>query len=112
MGPVSTNLYKRSGHHHTALPKLQIKMGDKAVIAKPNLRNLLWSSTKRSLAVGVVSGILVSVAFKFLIMDKKKKMYEDYWASYDPNPQFERMARAGCFKWINEKVEEGADLEE
>lgn len=37
-------------------------------------------------------------AFKFLVVDKRKKKYEEFYKNYDAEKEFERMRKAGVFQ--------------
>ncbi|GLH04811.1 hypothetical protein R5R35_010137 [Gryllus longicercus] len=66
-------------------------------LAKPQLRGLLNSSIKKNLSVAIVLSIISGIAWKVGVCDVRKKLYADFYRTYDAEADFQRMKNAGVF---------------
>ncbi|GFY74663.1 cytochrome c oxidase subunit 6C [Trichonephila inaurata madagascariensis] len=75
----------------------ELAMSSSAVqkLAKPQLRGLFRSYLQKHLTIAIVSGIAGSIAWKFLVMDPRKKAYAEFYKTYDPDAEYKRMKEAG-----------------
>merc|ERR1712138_347331 len=74
MGVLSKVEIQQEETQQNQVSSIKFNMSDKvAVVAKPQMRNLLWSVTKRNLAVAVGVGIAVSLPSNCLSWTKRER---------------------------------------
>ncbi|XP_043488034.1 cytochrome c oxidase subunit 6C-like [Polistes fuscatus] len=64
-------------------------------LPKPNLRNLLLRKMKIAFIGMAVSSTITTLAYKVFIGDARKKKYEDFYRTYDPEASLKRMCESG-----------------
>ncbi|KAG8310501.1 cytochrome c oxidase subunit 6C [Homalodisca vitripennis] len=72
-------------------------MATKAV-AKPQLRRLLETNIKRNLTIAIGLSFVAGAAYKWGVLEARKKKYAEFYKNYDADKEFERMKKAGVFQ--------------
>ncbi|KYN32004.1 Cytochrome c oxidase subunit 6C [Trachymyrmex septentrionalis] len=67
-------------------------------IVKPQLRHLLTAQIKKNLVTMMVVSISAGVAYKILVVDKRKQRYADFYRTYDAEKQLKIMNEAGLMQ--------------
>ncbi|RXG68041.1 cytochrome c oxidase subunit 6C-1 [Armadillidium vulgare] len=67
-------------------------------LAKPKMRGLLATQITKNITVACILGVVSAVAWKFGIMEPRKKRYADFYKTYDADADFERMRKLGLFQ--------------
>ena len=80
-----------------------------ARLAKPELRGHLMKKTKLHLFLAIAGGMGSTALYHFLVTKPRKDAYRSFYATYDPEKDFERMRRAGVFKCCPLEGEGGDD---
>ncbi|KAI4497130.1 hypothetical protein M0802_007876 [Mischocyttarus mexicanus] len=65
------------------------------VLPKPNLRNLLLRKVKIAFVGMVIFSSITTLSYKIFIGDARKKKYEDFYKTYDPEASLKRMCDSG-----------------
>ena len=71
--------------------------GTVAKIAKPMLRGHLVKNIKKEIIGSLIFATVNALLWKHFVIDARKQAYKDFYATYDPDKDFERMRRAGIF---------------
>ncbi|KAJ3648649.1 hypothetical protein Zmor_020437 [Zophobas morio] len=66
-------------------------------IPKPKMRGLLMDQIKRNLILTFINMIISGLAFKFGYVERRKKIYADFYKNYDIECEFHRIRRKGLF---------------
>ena len=74
--------------------------GAVAKVGKPVLRGHLNSSIKRNLIGAFLFGTVNATLWWYFVCENRKQVYRNFYATYDPDKEFERMKKAGIFKGI------------
>ena len=69
-----------------------------ARLAKPDMRGHLAKKLKLHLFLAIAGGIASTGVYHMLVTKPRKDAYRNFFATYDPDKDFERMKRAGLFK--------------
>ena len=69
-----------------------------ARLAKPDMRGHLAKKIKLHLFLAMGGGVASTALYHFLVTKPRKDAYRNFYATYDPEKDFERMRRAGLFK--------------
>ena len=69
-----------------------------AKLAKPQLRGYLVSRIKRTFVEAFTFATLTGIGWYFWVVKPRKDAYREFYANHDPDKEFERMRKAGCFK--------------
>jgi len=75
------------------------------VIAKPQMRGLLASWTKKNVSALLVGSTLIGVAYYYFVGVRRKKAYAEFYKNYDDAKAFEEMKKLGIFRSVNCKGE-------
>merc|ERR1711874_573297 len=75
--------------------------------SKPVLRNLLLDKTKKDFLLALGVSIAVAAAYKFGVQEPRRKLFSDFYKTYDIEKDYARMKKAGVFQSINTMIEEG-----
>ncbi|XP_043462338.1 uncharacterized protein LOC122498599 [Leptopilina heterotoma] len=73
-------------------------------IAKPVMRGMCISYIKKGIIGAVSASIVAGVAFKFLFMDSRRKIYDDFYATYDKHAAVQRLNRSGFMSSSPENI--------
>ena len=71
-----------------------------AKLPKPVMRKYLNSSIKRNIFGAFAFATVNTVLWWYFVCESRKKVYRDFYATYDPDADFERMKKTGVFKGI------------
>ena len=69
-----------------------------ARLAKPDMRGHLAKKLKLHLFLAIAGGIASTGVYHMLVTKPRKDAYRNFFATYDPDKDWERMKRAGVFK--------------
>ncbi|KAG7493592.1 cytochrome c oxidase subunit 6C-1 [Solea senegalensis] len=69
-------------------------------LPKPLMRGLLARRLKFQLPMAFVASFLVAYGYKFLVADPRKRAYAEFYKTYDPIKEFDRMREAGVFESV------------
>ncbi|KFM75353.1 Cytochrome c oxidase subunit 6C, partial [Stegodyphus mimosarum] len=64
-------------------------------LSKPQLRGLFRSFIRKHIAIALVCGMLTSVAWKYGILEPRKRAYAEFYRTYDAEADYQRMMKAG-----------------
>ncbi|KAL8598083.1 hypothetical protein ACOMHN_030369 [Nucella lapillus] len=64
---------------------------------KPDLRNPLMRLFKFKLVKAALVVFTTTVAFRVGVVNRRRNMYREFYETYDPSADFERMKKAGVF---------------
>ncbi|NEU33535.1 hypothetical protein GN156_22910 [bacterium LRH843] len=67
-------------------------------IAKPVMRRMLYTQTKKDLVIAIAASVATGVAYKFLVAEPRKQRYAEFYRNYDPNAAYDRMEAKGVFQ--------------
>ncbi|KAJ8925888.1 hypothetical protein NQ315_009740 [Exocentrus adspersus] len=71
--------------------------GEVSKVSKPQLRGLLQSQIKKNLILAIAVASAAAVAQKFLLNDRRKNRYAEFYKSYDIDKSFEQIRSKGLF---------------
>ncbi|KAJ8944941.1 hypothetical protein NQ318_013089 [Aromia moschata] len=71
--------------------------GEVSKAAKPQLRGLLRSQIKRNIILAACVATAAAVAQKFLYNDERKKVYAEFYKTYDIEKSFNQIRNKGLF---------------
>jgi len=74
-------------------------------IAKPVMRGLLLTWTKKQMFFLLTGCTGVGVGYYFLVGQRRKKAYADFYKTYDDEKQFNALVKLGVYNCINAKGE-------
>ncbi|ENN71772.1 hypothetical protein D910_06608 [Dendroctonus ponderosae] len=66
-------------------------------IPKPQMHGLAQSRITKWLISSLINAALGGLAFQIFYIDHKKKIYNDFYANYDIDKEFETMRAKGLF---------------
>ncbi|KAH9509749.1 Cytochrome c oxidase subunit 6C [Bulinus truncatus] len=66
--------------------------------AKPALRNLLLSKTKRDFAIAMTVAVAASVSYYFGVKVNRRNKFDEFHKTYDVDAAYERMKSKGVFQ--------------
>lgn len=69
-----------------------------AKLAKPKMRGYCDSQIKRNLIGAILFASTVTGLQWWFVAEKRKRAYREFFATYDPDKDFERMRKAGLFR--------------
>ncbi|KAK2185605.1 hypothetical protein NP493_230g03086 [Ridgeia piscesae] len=69
-------------------------------LPKPQLRGLLKSQLQRQFVYGLIFTLSITGAWKFGVMEPKKKKYAEFYKNLDVQRDFERMRDVGVFQSV------------
>ncbi|XP_013874581.1 cytochrome c oxidase subunit 6C [Austrofundulus limnaeus] len=69
-------------------------------LPKPVMRGLLDKRMRFHVAVGAVLSIAAVIAFKYGVVERRKKAYADFYKNYDLEKEFNAMREAGVFESV------------
>jgi len=81
------------------------------VLAKPVMRGMNASFTKKYLAFVVISSSAIGLAMWQRIAVARKKRYAEFYKNYDADKEFRKMVRLGVFTAIKANGELNEDCE-
>jgi len=81
-----------------------------AVLAKPVMRGMNASFTKKYLAFVVISSSSIGLLWWQLIGVSRKKRYAAFYKDYDAEKEFQAMVKLGVFTAINAKGERNENM--
>ncbi|OQR78103.1 cytochrome C oxidase subunit VIc-like [Tropilaelaps mercedesae] len=64
----------------------------------PQFHGLLHNHVRKHIVIGLIVAAGAGGAFKFLVAEPRKKKYADFYKTYDPNIDNERMTKLGLFQ--------------
>ncbi|KAF2355846.1 Mitochondrial cytochrome c oxidase subunit VIc/VIIs [Trinorchestia longiramus] len=67
-------------------------------LAKPQLRGLMATLTKRNIAISVVASLVAAAAWTVAVIQPRKQRYAEFYRTYDEEKSFERMRKTGLFQ--------------
>ena len=76
------------------------------VLAKPLMRGYLTKNIKFNVTGAFICGFVTSALWYYGVMVPRKEAYRNFYATYDPDKEFERMKAAGVFMGIPKEGEE------
>ncbi|KAI9551652.1 hypothetical protein GHT06_021988 [Daphnia sinensis] len=68
-----------------------------ATLAKPKMRGLLTDQIKKNLFIATTLSLGTMFSYKFLVADKRKLAYAEFYRTYDIEKEYNRMKQAGIF---------------
>ena len=75
-------------------------------LAKPALRGGLAKSITRNVIAAFAFGTVNSVLWWAFVMEPRKQAYRNFYATYDPDKEFERMCKTKIFMGLPSKDKE------
>ena len=75
-------------------------------LAKPQMRGYLSKSIQKNMILAFAFATVNSALWYFGVMQPRKEAYRNFYATYDPDKDFERMKAAGVFQGIPKEGEE------
>lgn len=66
-------------------------------VQRPVLRGLLERFLRKHLIIGFGLSLVGALAWKFGVMDVKQRKTKQFWSTYNPDEDFERMRQLGVF---------------
>ncbi|XP_014209075.1 cytochrome c oxidase subunit 6C isoform X2 [Copidosoma floridanum] len=67
-------------------------------IPKPQLRNLLQTRITKAIYGAVACSILGGLAWKYMVMEPRKKKYAEFYKTYDPVKRLKLMCDRGLLQ--------------
>ena len=69
-------------------------------LAKPALRGALSRNIKLHMSLAFAFATFNSILWHYGVCEPRKEAYRNFYATYDPDKEFERMRKAGVFMGI------------
>jgi cytochrome c oxidase subunit 6c len=76
-----------------------------SALAKPKMRGYLTKGIQKHLMLGFAFSMFNCTAWYFGVIKPRKEAYRNFYATYDPDKDFERMRKAGVFMGIPKEEE-------